>query len=208
MAQYFTLHPDNPQPRLIKQAAAIMRSGGVIALPTDSSYALACHLGDKHAQNRIRSIRAVDDKHHFTLMCRDLSEIAIYAQIDNQQFRLLKANTPGSYTFILEATKEVPKRLQHPKRNTIGLRVPDHPITLALLAEIDEPLLTMTLILPGESEPMYEPENIRQQLEHHLDLIMDAGACGNIPTTVIDLTHGEPQLVRVGRGDLAAFGLD
>ena len=208
MAQYFTLHPDNPQPRLIKQAAAIVRSGGVIALPTDSSYAIACHLGDKHAQNRIRTIRGVDDKHHFTLMCRDLSEIAIYSQIDNQQFRLLKANTPGSYTFILEATKEVPKRLQHPKRNTIGLRVPDHPITLALLAEIDEPLLTMTLILPGESEPMHEPDNIREQLEHHLDLILDAGACGTIPTTVIDLTHGEPQLMRVGRGDLAPFGLD
>lgn len=208
MAQYFTLHPDNPQPRLIKQAATIVRSGGVIALPTDSSYAIACHLGDKHAQNRIRTLRGVDDKHHFTLMCRDLSEIAIYAQIDNQQFRLLKANTPGSYTFILEATKEVPKRLQHPKRNTIGLRVPDHPITLALLAEIDEPLLTMTLILPGESEPMHEPYNIRELLEHHLDLILDAGACGTIPTTVIDLTHGEPQLMRVGRGDLAPFGLD
>ena len=208
MSQFFTIHPDNPQPRLIKQAAAILRDGGVIALPTDSSYALACHLGDKNAQDKIRAIRAVDDKHHFTLMCRDLSEIAVYARIDNQQFRLLKANTPGSYTFILEATREVPKRLQHPKRNTIGLRVPDHPITLALLAELDEPLLSMTLILPDETMPMNEAETIRDQLEHQLDLIVDAGACGIEPTTVIDLTHGEPQLMRAGRGALSPFGLD
>lgn len=208
MSQFFTIHPDNPQPRLIKQAAAILRDGGVVALPTDSSYALACHLGDKNAQDKIRAIRAVDDKHHFTLMCRDLSEIAVYARIDNQQFRLLKANTPGSYTFILEATREVPKRLQHPKRNTIGLRVPDHPITLALLAELDEPLLSMTLILPDETMPMHEAETIRDQLEHQLDLIVDAGACGIEPTTVIDLTHGEPQLMRAGRGALSPFGLD
>jgi tRNA threonylcarbamoyl adenosine modification protein (Sua5/YciO/YrdC/YwlC family) len=208
MAQFFTLHPDNPQPRLIKQAATILRDGGVVALPTDSSYALACHLGDKAAQDKIRAIRAVDDKHHFTLMCRDLTEIAVYARIDNQQFRLLKANTPGSYTFILEATREVPKRLQHPKRNTIGLRVPDHPITLALLAELDEPLLTMTLILPDETMPMHEADSIREQLEYQLDLIIDAGACGIEPTTVIDLTHGEPQLMRAGRGALTPFGLD
>ena len=208
MSQFFTLYPDNPQPRLIKQAAAILRDGGVIALPTDSSYALACHLGDKSAQDRIRTIRAVDDKHHFTLMCRDLYEIAVYARVDNQQFRLLKANTPGSYTFILEATREVPKRLQHPKRNTIGLRVPDHPITLALLAELDEPLLTMTLILPDETMPMHAADSIRDQLEHQLDLIIDAGACGIEPTTVIDLTHGEPQLMRAGRGALSPFGLD
>ena len=208
MSQFFTLYPDNPQPRLIKQAAAILRDGGVIALPTDSSYALACHLGDKSAQDRIRTIRAVDDKHHFTLMCRDLSEIAVYARVDNQQFSLLKANTPGSYTFILEATREVPKRLQHPKRNTIGLRVPDHPITLALLAELDEPLLTMTLILPDETMPMHAADSIRDQLEHQLDLIIDAGACGIEPTTVIDLTHGEPQLMRAGRGALSPFGLD
>ncbi|MFA5172042.1 MAG: L-threonylcarbamoyladenylate synthase [Sulfuriferula sp.] len=208
MSQFFTIHPDNPQPRLIKQAAAILRDGGVVALPTDSSYALACHLGDKNAQDKIRAIRAVDDKHHFTLLCRDLSEIAVYARIDNQQFRLLKANTPGSYTFILEATREVPKRLQHPKRNTIGLRVPDHPITLALLAELDEPLLSMTLILPDETMPMHEAETIRDQLEHQLDLIVDAGACGIEPTTVIDLTHGEPQLMRAGRGALSPFGLD
>lgn len=208
MSQFFTIHPDNPQPRLIKQAAAILRDSGVVALPTDSSYALACHLGDKNAQDKIRAIRAVDDKHHFTLMCRDLSEIAVYARIDNQQFRLLKANTPGSYTFILEATREVPKRLQHPKRNTIGLRVPDHPITLALLAELDEPLLSMTLILPGESMPMHEADTIRDELEQQLDLIVDAGACGIEPTTVIDLTHGEPQLMRAGRGALSPFGLD
>lgn len=208
MAQFFTLHPDNPQPRLIKQASSIIKNGGVIALPTDSSYAIACHLGDKAAQNKIRILRGVDDKHHFTLMCRDLSEIAIYAQIDNQQFRLLKANTPGSYTFILQATREVPKRLQHPKRNTIGLRVPDHPITLALLAELNEPLLTMTLILPGETIPMHDAFSIRDELEHQLDLILDAGACGVEPTTVIDLTHGEPQLMRAGRGDLAPFGLN
>lgn len=208
MAQFFTLHPDNPQPRLIKQASTIIKNGGVIALPTDSSYAIACHLGDKAAQNKIRILRGVDDKHHFTLMCRDLSEIAVYAQIDNQQFRLLKANTPGSYTFILEATREVPKRLQHPKRNTIGLRVPDHPITLALLAELNEPLLTMTLIMPGETVPMHEAASIRDELEHQLDLILDSGACGVEPTTVIDLTHGEPQLMRAGRGDLAPFGLN
>jgi tRNA threonylcarbamoyl adenosine modification protein (Sua5/YciO/YrdC/YwlC family) len=208
MSQFFSIHPDNPQSRLIKQATAILRDGGVVALPTDSSYALACHLGDKNAQDKIRAIRAVDDKHHFTLMCRDLSEIAIYARVDNQQFRLLKANTPGSYTFILEATREVPKRLQHPKRNTIGLRVPDHPITLALLAELDEPLLSMTLILPDETMPMHEADTIRDELEHQLDLIIDAGACGVEPTTVIDLTHGEPQLMRAGRGALSPFGLD
>lgn len=208
MAQFFTLHPDNPQPRLIKQAAAILRDGGVIALPTDSSYAIACHLGDKLAQDRMRAIRAVDEKHYFTLLCRDLSEIAVYAQVDNQQFRLLKANTPGSYTFILEATREVPKRLQHPKRNTIGLRVPEHPVTLALLAEMNEPLLSTTLILPGEKVPMYDAQVIRDQLEHQLDLILDAGACGMEPTTVIDLSHGQVELLRVGRGALAPFGLD
>lgn len=207
MAQYFTLHPDNPQPRLIKQAAQILRDGGVVALPTDSSYAIACHLGDKHAQDRIRTLRAVDDKHHFTLLCRDLAEIAVYAQVDNQQFRLLKANTPGSYTFILEATKEVPKRLQHPKRNTIGLRVPEHPVALALLAEMNEPLLSMTLILPNEKLPMHDANTIRERLGRQLDLIMDAGACGMEPTTVIDLSHGDIEVLRTGRGALAPFGL-
>jgi tRNA threonylcarbamoyl adenosine modification protein (Sua5/YciO/YrdC/YwlC family) len=208
MSQYFTLHPDSPQPRLIKQAVAILRDGGVIAFPTDSSYALGCHLGDKSAQDRIRAIREVDDKHHFTLMCRDLSEISRYAQVNNIQFRLLKANTPGSYTFILEATREVPKRLQHPKRNTIGLRVPMHSITLALLEELGEPILSMTLILPGDELPMHEAEDIRDRLEKRLALIVDAGACGVEPTTVIDLTHAEPVLIRAGLGALQPFGLN
>ena len=207
MSQYFTLHPDTPQPRLIKQAVAILRDGGVIAFPTDSSYALGCHLGDKTAQDRIRAIREVDDKHHFTLMCRDLSEIARYAQVDNRQFRLLKANTPGSYTFILEATREVPRRLQHPKRNTIGLRVPEHLVTLALLEELGEPIISMTLILPGDELPMHEAEEIRERLEKRLDLIVDAGACDVESTTVIDLTGDTPVLVRAGRGDLQPFGL-
>ncbi len=208
MSQYFTLHPDSPQPRLIKQAVAILRDGGVIAFLTDSSYALGCHLGDKSAQDRIRAIREVDDKHHFTLMCRDLSEISRYAQVNNIQFRLLKANTPGSYTFILEATREVPKRLQHPKRNTIGLRVPMHSITLALLEELGEPILSMTLILPGDELPMHEAEDIRDRLEKRLALIVDAGACGVEPTTVIDLTHAEPVLIRAGLGALQPFGLN
>ncbi len=208
MSQYFTLHPDTPQPRLIKQAVAILREGGVIAFPTDSSYALGCHLGDKAAQDRIRAIREVDDKHHFTLMCRDLSEIAHYAQVDNRQFRLLKANTPGSYTFILEATREVPKRLQHPKRNTIGLRVPEHLVTLALLEELGEPIISMTLILPGDELPMHEAEEIRERLEKRLDLIVDAGACDVESTTVIDLTGDTPVLVRAGRGALQPFGLN
>lgn len=208
MSQYFTLHPDTPQPRLIKQAVAILRNGGVIAFPTDSSYALGCHLGDKAAQDRIRAIREVDDKHHFTLMCRDLSEIAHYAQVDNRQFRLLKANTPGSYTFILEATREVPKRLQHPKRNTIGLRVPEHLVTLALLEELGEPIISMTLILPGDELPMHEAEEIRERLEKRLDLIVDAGACDVESTTVIDLTGDAPVLVRAGRGALQPFGLN
>lgn len=208
MSQYFTLHPETPQPRLIKQAVAILRDGGVVAFPTDSSYALGCHLGDKAAQDRIRAIREVDDKHHFTLMCRDLSEIARYAQVDNRQFRLLKANTPGSYTFILEATREVPRRLQHPKRNTIGLRVPEHLVTLALLEELGEPIISMTLILPGDELPMHEAEEIRERLEKRLDLIVDAGACDVESTTVIDLTSDAPVLVRAGRGDLQPFGLN
>lgn len=185
-----------------------MRGGGVVVFPTDSSYALGCHLGDKGAQDRIRAIREVDDKHLFTLMCRDLSEIAYYAQVDNRQFRLLKANTPGSYTFILEATREVPRRLQHPKRNTIGLRVPENPVALALLEELGEPILSMTLILPGDELPMHEAEAIRERLQKRLDLILDAGACGTEPTTVIDLTGEAPALVRAGRGALEPFGLN
>lgn len=208
MSQFFSVHPDNPQPRLIKQAVNIIKSGGLVALPTDSSYAVACQLGEKQAQDRIRALRQVDDTHHFTLLCRDLTEIGIYAQLDNQQFRLLKANTPGSYTFILPATREVPRRLQHPKRNTIGLRIPAHRVTLALLAELNEPLLSMTLILPDEQLPLHDADSIREQLEHQLDLVIDAGACGLEPTTVLDLSRGDIEVLRRGRGSLASFGLE
>lgn len=207
MAQYFTLHPEHPQPRLIRQAADIIRDGGVIALPTDSAYALGCHLGDAKALERIRRIRNVDDRHHLTLMCRDLSEIATYARVDNVRYRLLKATTPGSYAFILEGTKELPRRVMHPKRKTIGLRIPDHPLTQALLAELNEPLLTTTLILPGHEEPMCDPEEIRDRLEKVLDLILECGSgCGAQATTVVDLTGDEPELIRAGRGSLEPFG--
>lgn len=208
MAQYFSIHPDNPQQRLIHQAAAIIRDGGVVAYPTDSSYALGCHLGDKDAQERIRAIRSVDENHHFTLVCRNLAEIATYARVDNSQFRLLKANTPGSFTFILQASREVPRRLQHPKRSTIGLRVPDHAVTLALLEELNEPLLSMTLLLPGDDEPMSQAWEIRERLEHQVDLVIDAGACDLLPTTVIDLSGDHPVLTRRGKGNPAPFGLD
>jgi tRNA threonylcarbamoyl adenosine modification protein (Sua5/YciO/YrdC/YwlC family) len=207
MAQYFVIHPQNPQARLVHQAAEILREGGIVAYPTDSSYALGCMLGNKEAQQRIRAIRAVDEGHHFTLICRDLAELATYAQVDNSQFRLIKANTPGPYTFILKATREVPRRLQHPRRSTIGLRVPDHAVTQAMLAELDQPLLSMTLLLADEAEPLNEAWEIRERLEHQLDLVIDAGACPAQPTTVIDLTGDAPQLVRQGAGDLAAFGL-
>ncbi len=207
MSQYFSIHPENPQHRLIRQAAEIVRGGGVIAYPTDSCYALGCHLGDKAAQERIRDIRGVDESHHFTLVCRNLAEIATYAKVDNSQFRLIKANTPGSYTFILQASREVPRRLQHPKRSTIGLRVPDHGVTLALLEELNEPLLSMTLILPGWDYPR-EAWEIREELEHQIDLVIDAGACSHEMTTVIDLTGEAPELVRRGRGDPAPFGLE
>ena len=207
MAQYFVIHPQNPQARLVHQAAEILRGGGIVAYPTDSSYALGCMLGNKDAQQRIRAIRAVDEGHHFTLVCRDLAELATYAQVDNSQFRLIKANTPGPYTFILKATREVPRRLQHPRRSTIGLRVPDHAVTQAMLAELDQPLLSMTLLLADEAEPLNEAWEIRERLEHQLDLVIDAGACPAQPTTVIDLTGDAPQLVRQGAGDLAAFGL-
>lgn len=208
MSQYFVVHPDTPQPRLIKQAGEILRNGGVVAYPTDSCYALGCHLGDKAAQERIRAIRGVDDSHMFTLVCRNLAEIATYARVDNSQFRLLKANTPGSYTFILEATREVPRRLQHPKRSTIGLRIPDHAVTQALLEELGEPMLSMTLNLPGREDPPNEAWEIRDELEHQLDLVIDAGACPLEMTTVIDLTGNEPVLVRRGLGDPAPFGLE
>jgi tRNA threonylcarbamoyl adenosine modification protein (Sua5/YciO/YrdC/YwlC family) len=208
MAQYFSIHPQDPQPRLIRQAVEILRNGGVVAYPTDSCYALGCHLGDKQAQERIRAIRGVDESHHFTLVCRNLAEIATYAKVDNSQFRLLKANTPGSYTFILEATREVPRRLQHPKRSTIGLRVPDNAVVQALLEDLGEPMLSMTLSLPGEDEPLGQAWEIRDRLEHQLDLVIDAGACGIEMTTVIDLTGAEPKLIRRGKGDLRPFGLN
>jgi len=208
MAQYFSVHPDAPQPRLIRQAAEIIRKGGLAALPTDSAYALAGHTGDADLLERIRRIRGVDERHHFTLLCRDLSEIATYARVDNSQYRLLKAATPGPYTFILEGTRELPRRVLHPKRKTIGLRVPDHPVVHALLAELGEPLLTSTLLLPGEELPLTDPEEIRERLGKQVELVIEAGFCGPEATTVLDLTAGAAQLVRRGRGDLAPFGLE
>lgn len=207
MAQFFSIHPDNPQLRLIRQAASIVRAGGVIAYPTDSCYALGGQLGDKEVMTRIRAIRQVDEHHHFTLMCRDLAEISHYAKIDNSQYRLLKATTPGSYTFIFQATREVPRRLQHPKRNTIGLRIPNHAVVQALLAELHEPLLSSTLILPGDEFPLNDTEEIRNRLEHQVELVLDAGACGLEMSTVIDLTGGTPTLIRQGKGSLAPFGI-
>jgi tRNA threonylcarbamoyl adenosine modification protein (Sua5/YciO/YrdC/YwlC family) len=208
MAQFFTVHPDNPQPRLIKQAAALVRDGAVIAYPTDSCYALGCHLGDKDAVARIRRIRGLDDSHYMTLMCRDLSELAHYARVDNVRFRLLKNNTPGSYTFILDATREVPRRLQHPKRNTVGIRIPDHPVALALLEELGEPLLSSTLILPDEEHALNDGEEIRERLDREVDLVLDGGAVGLDPTTVIDLTGDAPVLLRRGKGDAAPFSIE
>lgn len=208
MAQFFSLHSEHPQPRLIRQAAEIMRSGGLVAFPTDSAYALGGVTGDADLLQRIRRIREVDERHHFTLMCRDLSEIATYARVDNAQYRLLKATTPGPYTFILEGTKELPRRLLHPKRKTIGLRVPDYPVVAALLQELNEPILTSTLLLPGEDLPLTDPDEIRDRLEKQVDLVIEAGFCGPEATTVIDLTSGAPVLVRAGRGDLAPFGLE
>lgn len=207
MSQFFQIHPDNPQLRLIKQSAQIINGGGIVALPTDSCFALVCHLDDKQAVERLRRIRGVDDKHHLTLLCRDLSEIAVYAKVDNRQYRLLKAATPGPFTFILEATKCVPRRLSHPSRKTIGLRVPENVIAHALLEELAQPLLGTTLILPGEQEAMTDAEAIRERLEKLVDLVIDGGACSLEPTTVIDLTEEEPVLVRQGRGDVAQFGL-
>jgi tRNA threonylcarbamoyl adenosine modification protein (Sua5/YciO/YrdC/YwlC family) len=206
MSQYFAVHPTNPQPRLIAQAAAIIRAGGVIAYPTDSCYAIGCHIGDKEAMQRLRTIRKIDDKHHLTLMCRDLSEIATYAQVDNVQYRLLKKLTPGSYTFILRASREVPRRLLHPRRKTIGMRVPDHPVAQALLAAMGDPLLSATLILPGDAVPLNDGEEIRTRLEHALDLVLDAGSCGIDPTTMVDLTGATPELLRQGKGSSEPFG--
>jgi tRNA threonylcarbamoyl adenosine modification protein (Sua5/YciO/YrdC/YwlC family) len=207
MAQYFEIHPKNPQPRLIRQAAEIVRQGGVIVYPTDSCYALGCRLGDREAASRICRIRGVDDDHLLTLVCRDLAELAQYARVDNRQFRLLKAATPGSYTFILEATREVPRRLQHPKRNTIGLRVPDHAVASALLAELGEPLLSSTLLLPGDDLPMNDAQEIRVRLEHQVDLVIDSGPCGVEMTTVLDLTDEVPRVIRKGKGSPEALGI-
>jgi len=206
MAQFFSIHPDNPQPRLIRRAADIVRAGGVIVYPTDSCYALGCHLGDKAAMERMRAIRQVDARHHFALICRDLAEIATYARVDNRQFRLLKATTPGSYTFILRATREVPKRLQHPSRRTIGLRIPDHGVVRALLTELGEPLLSTTLLLPGDDAPLNDVDIIRARLEHRVDLILDGGSCGIEPTTVVDLTGDAPVVTRAGKGSVASLG--
>ena len=207
MAQYFEVHPDNPQQRLLKQAAALLQRGEIVAVPTDSSYALACHLDDKDAVDQLRRIRQVDEKHHLTLICRDLSELANYARVDNKQYRLLKAATPGPYTFLLEATKEVPRRVSHPQRKTIGLRVPDHKVLQALLEELGQPLLATTLIPPGESEPLNDTDEIRRRFEKSIQAIVCAGACPMEPTTVVDLTGDEPVLVREGRGDVALLGL-
>ena len=207
MSQYFEVHPENPQPRLLKQAVQILHAGGVAAIPTDSSYALVCHLDDKAAAERLRRIRGVDDKHHLTLLCRDLSELASYARVDNKQYRLLKLGTPGPFTFILEATKEVPRRLSHPSRRTIGLRVPAHAVTQSLLELLGQPLLATTLIAPGATEPMNDPQAIRVHFQKLLQAVVDGGPCRRQATTVVDLTGAAPVLVRQGRGDMHALGL-
>ncbi|MCX9156945.1 L-threonylcarbamoyladenylate synthase [Niveibacterium sp. 24ML] len=208
MAQYFSLFPDNPQPRLLRQAAEIIRDGGLVVFPTDSAYALAGQTGNAGLIDRIRRIRGVDDRHHLTLMVRDLSEIAHYARVDNAQYRLLKAVTPGPYTFILEGTKELPRRVLHPKRKTIGIRCPSHPVVAALLGELNEPMLTSTLLLPGEDLPLTDAEDIRDRLEKLVDLVIEAGPCGPEATTVVDLTGGTPEVIRRGLGPLSPLGLD
>ncbi len=205
MAQFFQIHPENPQHRLIVQAVDIIRKGGIVVYPTDSAYALGCQIGNKDALDKIRAMRQLDKDHNFTLMCRDLSELATYARVDNRVYRLIKNHTPGAYTFILEATAEVPRRLMHPKRKTIGLRVPDNFIALALLEELGEPLMTSSLLMPGEEYPMTDPYDMRDSLEHHVDLVVDGGYCGIEPTTIIDLTGDIPELLRQGKGDFAPF---
>ena len=207
MAQYFSVHPDNPQPRLLKQAVALLNQGGVLAVPTDSSYALVCHMDDKTAADHLRKVRGVDDKHHLTLLCRDLSELANYAKVDNTQFRMLKQATPGAFTFILEATKEVPRRVSHPQRKTIGLRVPQHAVLQELLAMHGAPLLATTLIPPGESDPLNDPEEIRDRYEKLIAGVIDAGACSLEPTTVVDCTGDHIEVVRQGLGDVPLLGL-
>ena len=205
VSQFFQIHPENPQPRLIKQAVEIIRKGGVVIYPTDSAYAMGCQIGDKNAIERVRHLRKLDKNHNFTLLCCDMSQLGLYAKIDTGTFRLLKAHVPGPYTFILNATREVPRLLMHEKRRTIGLRVPDHPIMLALLEELGEPLMSVSLILPGDDEPMTDPYEMRQRLEHHVDLIIDGGFGGLKASTVINLAEGEPEVVRVGCGDPAPF---
>jgi len=207
VSQFFQIHPVTPQKRLINQAADILRKGGVIVFPTDSAYAIGCQLDDKQAVDRIKRIRRLDDKHNFTLMCRDLSDVGVFAKVGNTQYRLLKQFTPGAYTFILEATSEVPRRLLHPKRKTIGMRVPDNPIVQELLAELGEPIMSSTLILPGEEDPMTDPEEIRDRLEHELDLIIDGGFCGLEATTVVNMTGDVPEVTREGKGDPQPFQL-
>ena len=207
MAQFFTVHPDNPQARLLKQAVQLLNQGQVLAVPTDSSYALVCHLDDKNAADQLRRVRGVDDKHHLSLLCRDLSELANYARVNNPQFRAIKQATPGPFTFILEATKEVPRRVSHPQRKTIGLRVPDHKVLQELLALHGAPLLAATLIMPGEELPLNDPEEIRERLEHHIAAVIDAGACSMEPTTVIDMSGDAPQVLRYGQGKPALLGL-
>ena len=207
MAQFFTVHPTHPQPRLVRLAAEILRDGGVIAYPTDSSYALGCHLGDAAAAQRIRRIRGVDDAHHLTLVCRDLADAGRFTRLDNWQFRIVRQGIPGAYTFLVPATREVPRRLQHPRRRTIGIRVPDHPVVRALLAELGEPILSTTLILPGETAPLNDAEVIRDRLQATVDLVIDAGPCVDVPTTVVDLAMEPPSITRYGGGDPARLGL-
>lgn len=207
MTLYLTIHPDDPQPRLIEQAARLLREGAIAALPTDACYVLACHVGDKGALDQLRTLKGVDERHHLTLMCRDLSEIAQYARVDNSQYRLLKSVTPGAYTFILEGSKELPRRVLHPKRKTIGLRIPDHKVIQSLLVALGEPLLTTTLQLPGAEAPLNEAWDIQSQLEDQIAFVVDAGACGLEPTTVVDLTDSAPVLIREGCGPLQPLGL-
>ncbi len=205
MTQYFEIHPENPQPRIIRSAVEMIRAGAVVVYPTDSSYALGCHIGDKAAMQKIARIRQFDKTHNFTLVCRDLSEISTYAKVDNAAYRLLKAHTPGAYTFLLQATKEVPKRLQNAKRKTIGLRVPDHPVAQALLAELGEPIMSSTLIMPGDEMPLSDPFEIRERLANQVDAFIDAGNCGLDATSIIDLVSGAPEVLRVGKGDVSDF---
>ncbi|MFD9322788.1 L-threonylcarbamoyladenylate synthase [Streptomyces sp. NPDC057456] len=205
MAKYYDVHPDNPQPRTISQVAAAIRADALIAYPTDSCYALGCRLGSKNGIDRIRAIRELDDKHHFTLVCQDFAQLGQFVRVDKDVFRAIKASTPGSYTFILPATKEVPRMLQHPKKKTVGVRIPDHVVTHALLAELGEPLLSSTLLLPGEDEPMTQGWEIKDQLDHVVDGVLDSGDCGTEPTTVIDFSDGEAEIVRRGAGDTSRF---